>query len=265
MSTDQGIAIVEAYLASVVHDVEAVGFYPRGLDRYPFDTIASSMMSKATALSRSSLALIRHEFADEAYGLSRSLVEGALILRYITAVRGEQPKRALEFVGFSFSYKNLWLDLARKAHAGTPMANEVEKYAKEWRLSGDPREAKRHWSRLRGFTWDAQNLTHPLDAPSLSASFKEGQYAVDYTALCQWVHCSQPALDNYVPREGAPFRFKKSSSEFANPAASTLYIILTYMHAVIGYALFGLGIQRPSAVDAAFSEALQNLPATLSS
>jgi Family of unknown function (DUF5677) len=214
------------------------------------------MTSKSVALARSCIILLKADQADEAYGLSRSVVECALILRYITSDPALQADRAKQFVLFSFEYKNVWIYHARNQFAGRPEAAEVERHAKEWNLSGDPKKAKQHWSRLRGFTWDAQSLVHPLDGPAFDVGFKEKQYAVDYFQTCQWVNCSQPALDNYVPDEAAPFRFIKSSDEFGRPGHSVLFTLVNYLHSVMCYAFYGLGISRPKDLDPAFADTI---------
>jgi len=250
------IAKLEAYLKRVKSEVDGIKFYPRRLDRYPFDTIASSMISKGFALSSASVTLLREDLPDEAYGLSRSVVEGALILRYLTSDPSLQHDRAIEFAGFSFSYKNFWLHHAREQFAGKPEITEIERHARQWKLTGDPKPAMRHWSKLRSFTWEAQTMPHPLDGPSLTQGFKIRQYAVDYFQTSQWVHCSQPALDNYVPELGRPFVVSGSSQNFGNPAHSVLYILLVHVHGILGYALFGLGIDRTAEIDSAFSETL---------
>lgn len=259
MKDVEEIAKIEGYLDRITTAVEGADFYPRVMHRYPFDSIASAMMSKSVALARSCLILIKAGQADEAYGLSRSVVECALILRYITSDPALQHERATKFAMFSFDYKEAWLHQARLQFAGTPEEADIERYAREWKLTGDPRRAKKHWSQLRGFTWDAQTLVHPLDGPGFDAGFKEKQYAVDYFQTCQWVHCSQPALDNYVPDEGRPFRIRRSTGEFGNPGHSVLYILLNYVHSVLCYAFYGLGIDRPKDLGPAFQTALAAL------
>jgi hypothetical protein len=256
---DTVIAKIEDYIERVVAAIEGTDFYPRAPHRYPFDTIASSMISKSVALARSCIILLKANQADEAYGLSRSVVECALILRYITSDPALQADRAKQFVLFSFEYKNFWIYHARNQFAGRPEAAEVERHAKEWNLSGDPKKAKQHWSRLRAFTWDAQSLVHPLDDPAFDLGFKEKQYAVDYFQTCQWVHCSQPALDNYVPREGAAFRFIKSSEKFGNPGRTVLYILVNHLYLVMCFALYGMQVSLPEDLHPAFSETLNAL------
>jgi hypothetical protein len=256
--SDATIAKVEDYIGHVVAAVEGTDFYPRDIRQYAFDTIASSMMSKAVALAKSCIILLKANQPDEAFGLSRSLVECALILRYITSDEALQSERTAQFVGFSFEYKNLWLYHARNQSAGQPYADEIERYAKRWKLTGDARQAKKHWSRLRGFTWDAQTLIHPLDDAGFDL-YKEKQYAVDYTQTCQWVHCSQPALDNYVQSGGASFAFIESSEEFGNPRRTVLYILVNHLYLVMRFALYGMQITSPEGLHRAFSETLNAL------
>jgi hypothetical protein len=101
--------------------------------------------------------------------------------------------------GVQLRLQDVWVYHARELSEGSSYADEVERYAKKWKLSGDPTKAKKHWSELRSFTWSAQSLVHPLDPPTFDENYKEKEYAVDYFQACQWVHCSQPALDNYLP------------------------------------------------------------------
>lgn len=257
--SDAKIAKVEAYIDCVVAAVEGTDFYPRARHRNPFDAIACSMMSKSVALARSCIVLLKANRPDEAFGLSRSIVECALILRYITSDQALQSERTAQFVGFSFEYKNLWLYHGRNVFAGQPYAGDVERYAERWKLTGDPKQAKKHWSKLHSFTWDAQSLVHPLDDATFDLGYKEKDYAVDYTQTCQWVHCSQPALDNYVPLEGAPFRFIKSSEEFGNPGRTALYIVVNHLYLVMRFALHGMQVASPEGLHPAFSETLNTL------
>jgi hypothetical protein len=249
----------EDYIGRVVAAVEGTDFYPREVRYCAFDTIASSMMSKAVALAKSCIILLKANQPDEAYGLSRSLVECALILRYITSDQALQSTRAAEFVGFSFDYKNLWLYLARKVFADQPSADKIERRVKRWKLTGDPTLARKHWSKLRRFTWDAQTLVHPLDDATFDLGFKEKQYAVDYTHTCQWVHCSQPALENYFSPTGAPFSFIKSSEESGNPRRTVLYILVNHLYLVMRFALYGMQVASPEGLHRAHSEALHEL------
>jgi hypothetical protein len=61
---DTVIAELEDYIKRVVAEVEGTDFYPRARHSNAFDTIASSMMSKAVALARSCLVLLKANQPD---------------------------------------------------------------------------------------------------------------------------------------------------------------------------------------------------------
>jgi hypothetical protein len=57
-------------------------------------------------------------------------------------------------------------------------------------------------------------------------------------------------LSNYaVDKENPIFRFIPSTVMDKAPGRNTLFVVLLYFHLVIGYALFGLNVDRPSALD----------------
>jgi hypothetical protein len=58
------IAKLEAYIERIIKAIEGIGFYPRAIHRYAFDTIASTMMSKSVALARSCIILLKAGQAD---------------------------------------------------------------------------------------------------------------------------------------------------------------------------------------------------------
>jgi len=99
------ITPLESYIRRSTTAMEKIGFYPRDLGRYPFDTIACSMMSKAISLARSCILLLRNNQHDAAYGLSRTVIECALILRYITADPDIQGSRAIDFATRADAYQ----------------------------------------------------------------------------------------------------------------------------------------------------------------
>ena len=61
----------------IASEINRLGIYPRNPWMYPFDLVGLATVSKAIALSKACLKLVRSGFPDEAYGLSRSIVEYA--------------------------------------------------------------------------------------------------------------------------------------------------------------------------------------------
>jgi hypothetical protein len=75
---------VRTYVRALRMEVARLKIFPRTFDRYPFDLIGLAIVSKAFSISAGLLVLLESGFAEEAYGLSRSLVECALTLRFLT-------------------------------------------------------------------------------------------------------------------------------------------------------------------------------------
>jgi hypothetical protein len=98
-----------------------------------------------------------------------------------------------------------------------------------------------------------------LDGTTFTEDLKTVSYAVDYFQTSQFVHSSQPALDNFFIEAGSPFRFVESSGQFEAPHQKILYILLIYIHAAIAYTLFGLNCDRPARVNELFSSTLASL------
>jgi hypothetical protein len=102
-------------------------------------------------------------------------------------------------------------------------------------------------------------LEHPLDGLATSEGSKKAAYAVEYFHTSAFVHCSQPALDNYYPREREAFRVLASSGEFYKCGQAGLFVVLCHLHEVIAYALFGMNLEGPQELSTLFSDALQSL------
>ncbi len=251
-------SVIRSYMATAESYLAQLNIYPRDLLRYPFDSIALEMTSKAFSICDACLLLLREGHQEEAYGLSRSLTECALILPYLTKDSNDRASESAAFVRYSLAEKNLWLYHARKNLSGTQNLVEVERLAKEWKLTGDPQTARRGWS-SKFKTYKAQQLTHPLDGLSSNDAIKAAAYALDYTQTSQFVHCSQPGLDNFYPDQGVPFRVKKSRSEYWDVTQRTPYLLLEYLHSVIQYSLFGMGQASPQTLLDHFSECLEAL------
>lgn len=251
------IAALRCYIAEAKAIIEGLGIYPRRAHRYPFDLIALEHIAKVISLSESCLLLLDAGKVGEAYGLSRSVVEAALNLRHITSNREEMHSKSMEFGRYAQHVKNYWLYYVRQMRRGTFDSAEVATEVKQWELTGDPKPAREKWINTR----KTALLVHPLDTPVPLESvpsaelIKKANYALDYFQPSQYVHCSQVAMDWFVPEEGAPFTFRGPRQTVEQAQESITRILLVYLHSVIAYALWGLRIDVPSALDIVFQTA----------
>jgi len=250
---------ISAYIAAVSEHFESLRIYPRVPDRYPFDGIALELLSKSIALAQACIVLLQTKYPDEAYGLARSLVECALILRHLTRNDDVKFTESAQFFIFSKKDKNFWLYHVRRNIAGNLDEADINRYAAEWKLSGDkPREIFRGWS--KNFeTFKCLQQEHPLDGVWMTEQIRIAAHAVDYTQPSQYVHCSQPGVDNYYPDIGTLFRLRPSVGEYVDTRPRVLFILNAYLHEIVNYVLFGLDLDRSDALNRMFSETLNQL------
>jgi hypothetical protein len=107
--TSAKVRQVSRVLNRVQSYLDAQYFHPRR-GSY-LDATVLTLLSKSLALARSTVCLVQSGFDEEAFGVSRSLLELAMTLRYIT--NGRNPEaRAKRFVDFVAKIK---MDWGRKA------------------------------------------------------------------------------------------------------------------------------------------------------
>src|SRR5258707_6501602 len=94
--------------------------HPRLPYRHPFDILSLAIVSKVFTLSKACLTLLASGFPDEAFGLSRSIVECATNLRFLTAEPAVPYPRSGEFAKFARADKTFW------AHYSLEHANAEE-------------------------------------------------------------------------------------------------------------------------------------------
>jgi Family of unknown function (DUF5677) len=224
---------------------------------YPFDALGLSTVSKAIALSKACVKLVRSGFPDEAFGLSRSIVECANNLRFMTMEWDPRDTRVRDYVRRHLADKAFWAHYALEVFAGKPEEQEIRDYMDAEGIVPDTKPASRHWSGEKGFIWKTMTTEHPLDG-AVTEKRKKISHASDYFQTSSFVHCFLPAIDNYTAEEWMPFRVSTSTSR-RETSQSTLFTVFLYLHSTMAYALFGMNMQRPPKVDAAFQKTLDTL------
>jgi Family of unknown function (DUF5677) len=249
---------IRAYVENAEREVSHLGIVPRAAYKFPFDIVALATLSKAFAIAKACLKLLASDCPDEAYGLSRSLVECATNLRYLTAVPTERDKRSHDFVKFALADKAFWyhhtLEVAKSANEKA----KLRAYAKQMGVADNPKLARQHWSgQGGGFVWTTSLLNHALDGAA-TVDHRKKAYAVDYYLTSAFVHCSLLAIDNYFIEDGVPF-YLSTSSGHHETYQSTLFTILIHIHEAMGYVLYGLNIDRPARLDSLFQRTLKKM------
>src|ERR1700692_2716558 len=211
-------------LLNKVHSfLDGKWFHPR--EGIYLDATVLMLMSKGLALARSTACLVRNGFNEEAFASSRTLLELALNLRYITngrnpelrakrfvhyvaKIKMEWGRRAMQHFAYPLSavrkgmtnYKDFqilerkfpkqsWVQASRKHSKGIwTMAMEPDRFEKVPMVSkaGAPILNKRGQPRLRPLNW-------------------EHDYKVIYFWASQYVHVTIDSLDNHTAVPGKLF------------------------------------------------------------
>jgi hypothetical protein len=249
---------VRAYIQTLQGEVSKLRIYPRTFRAFPFDHIGLALVATAFSISNAMLLLLESGFAEEAYGLSRSLVECALTLRFLTQDQNRLHQRTWDYARFEVTDQQYWMHYALK-HAAPPMEQQIRDFAKKFDLKDDPSGVRTHWSGKDGFAWKVNLEDHPLDNAASTELGKKSTYAVEYHAASSFVHCFSPAVGNFLPSEGTAYEVNESSGIWVKPSQKTLFILITYLHSSVAYALFGMNLERTQRMNDSFSEALADL------
>ena len=236
----QSPAVTKAFLDDAENNINARNYDLRPIDTHPFDWIAAECLSKCFAVSRAALLLVESGFPDEAFAAVRSLVECSANLRYITAVREEQPARLKQFTDYALTERGIWYELIMGGNASDEEKAEAAAFAEENGIPNDSKGAYLHWSGIGQFVRTFTTNPHPLDKDHSTSSFKRGQRAIGYHEPSNFVHCTQPGLDNYFPA-GTKLLIQPSNSKFHKTAGKTCVVIQIQLRDVIGYCFFGMG------------------------
>jgi hypothetical protein len=257
------VRLVRNYVAKLEKIVSDLELFPRDANKVAFDSMALQTISKGFGLARASLLLIEKGFPDEAYGLSRSLVECAVGLRYITADPAKQEEPTKEFIYYDQTERNYWLDQARQHLSDPALRQEIESSQIAQELDAkqlDPKDAFRHWSSHRAFIWEVMTEDHPLDGTTNTLQQRKMAFAVDYHAPSQYVHCSQRGLNNYFHDPAWVYAVdKRRGSVVDRTAPKTLYLLCQYLHHILCYAFFGLNVDRPQHINKLFAQVIAKL------
>ena len=216
------IAKVARFVRAAEREINALGIIPREPYKFPFDIVGLATLSKAFALANACLKLLRSSQSDEAYALSRSIVECAANLRYMTEKRDTQDARVRKFVNHHKADKSYWAHYCLEIYAGRPEEQEMRDYVQQEGITPDTKPASRHWSGERGFVWDTMTVDHPLDGAT-TETHKKSSYASDYFQTSSFVHCSLPAIGNHVVEEGTPFKLSTWSGHHATTQSTLFY------------------------------------------
>jgi Family of unknown function (DUF5677) len=213
------------------------------------DTVILGLMSKAVKVAEGVVVLLDAGLPDEAFGLSRTLVEAALSLRFITNRYTE--RRARRFARYAGKWK---VQMMRRLERLTPVdahGQSKPKYTKaqlrkmmpnynlmlKW-ARGYPQSPSAHWSQARygskgkkakkSSTWALATEAdghEKLNGQPVNWQF---DYEWIYSWTSQYVHVTAACMDSHITQPMEAFRVQIAPyrTPVAGPAVfnTTLYL-----------------------------------------
>jgi hypothetical protein len=240
------------YFDSVIQEIEGVQIYPR-LNSYR-DVVLLALLDKVITTGRAVLRLVHEGFADQAFGLSRTVMEAFFALKYIENKDSEaRAKRYLEYFGKDREHL---MNLVGKHHShlsGTvppeyPKLLDMAKQFKsphKWYPEPSLKEVAYEES-----TWATDALGQPEKW--------EHAYDIVYKLCSHEVHATSVALGERIAgfRENSrqPSAFMFSGPTFESDGDSAILNACIYSQAAIEHVFHAFDIAVPPSLRAEFGE-----------
>jgi len=262
-SQKQNLSTVREYILEWKALLDGIGIWVIEPRARLFDSIAFSLLNKAYRLSHACIELLQANFPDEAYGVSRSIIDCSLNLRYLTLDRAKIDERSWNYLNFIFCEKKHFLEQCRKYFAPGPELDQVELYARQekieeqWASIVSSRMVTKNiphsdWRLIEGSEWNGWKIVtenHPLDAKIGNSVVLHKQFAADFRGASAMVHCSIRALDNNFADPMIRFKVGENLATTFDHNFEPLVVIVTNLHQLVRYVFFGTNIDLAQAFD----------------
>jgi hypothetical protein len=247
----ENLAAAKDYLVRWKAHLDSKGIWVIEPHARLYDSIAFSTLNKAYRLSQACVHLIEAGFSDEAYGLSRSVLECAINLRYLTLNPNEIDLRSNNFLNFFHAERKHFLELCRSQIKDRDTLDRIESLAKSEgvdKMWSDPRKRRiSDWKKLESHDWDGFKIVteaHPLD-PDLDGRCPIlMHYSTAYRAASAMVHCSIRALDNNFAISSFQYKVADGLKTNYDHRFEPLMTVVVGTYLSVKYALFGVGLDR---------------------
>jgi hypothetical protein len=157
--------------------------------------VALSLYSKSITVAEAALALIDAGFSDEAFGLTRTLVDIYFTLRFIS--NKDPNERAKQYARFAAKDSAVWEDLAQ-----TYWPQNARLLDEHTRRMAAAYPSPHRWSGHTARDMATEPDTMETDPATGQPAVSEFDYAVIYRWTSHYVHPSIAALRNHLVQAG---------------------------------------------------------------
>lgn len=196
---------VRKFVNYIKVSLNAARYYPP-LNAYRY-SVALALYSKAVAVAEATLVLLNSGFSDEAFGMTRTLVDLYITMRYIA--NKDTEERARQFYRFLAKDIHGWAQIVNDyfPHLVQPMEPHVVKTAATY---PNPHQ----WSGKTVKEMALEPDTFELDPATGKPFVHEVPYRIIYRWTSHFVHPTIAGLKNHVVQPGRdPFAVRSMREE----------------------------------------------------
>jgi Family of unknown function (DUF5677) len=207
--------------------------------------VVLSLISKALTVSRAVCALIESGFPEEAFGLTRTLIDIYFTVRYIS--NQDTESRSERFAMFFMKNHESWTEVLPKYFSSLVIPDSDThrlclETATKYRSPSD-------WSGVKDKT---RGLAMEPDTYEFDATGTPTTAEFDYEVLFKWtshfVHSTVSSLESHLAERGDVFRVR-SRSQLANGFSSrSVFNVLAFLSKIFVCAFRGLNQEQPEEI-----------------
>jgi hypothetical protein len=209
-----------------------------------------ALFSKCLTVSRATCALVQAGFGEEAFGITRTLIEIYFIVRYIS--NNDTEDRAERFAMFFTKDQEGWRSIVPKYYPhlvppNTPETAEILAKAKNYKSphqwSGEPQGTKSLAMEPDTYEFEPDIMQPGTDKGTMA----EFDYEVLYKWTSHYVHSTVCGLEHHITERGDTFKIRHRWSP-NRKAKFALFNVLTMISKTFVCGFRGLRREQPEAV-----------------
>ncbi len=213
------------------------------------------LLSKALTVGRAICCLVENDFPAEAFGLTRTLIDIYLTVRYIS--NADTEARAERYARFFAKNHEDWTKIIGKFYPASTIPNTPEhqdylEVAKEYKVPNE-------WTGLRGQT---KEMALEPDTYEFDSGGKPINCEFDYEVIFKWtshyVHATISSLESHLTEADEVFRVRARIWLEANKADNALFNVLVYISKAFICAYRAMHDEQPEEILADLHRTLQS-------
>lgn len=240
MGTQANVERVEVLIEKVTKLINETRHYPRS--NVYLDIVVLALLSKSLIVGKAVCKLVERGFYEEAFGLTRTIVDLYFTIRYIT--NRDCEERAQQFTYFFAKDREGWTAIIQKYYPSAQIKRreypvQILEKAKEYK----------HPHKWTGLGDQTRQMAMEDDTHELDQSGKPFKCQFDYEVMYKWtshyVHPTVVVLDTHITESIEPFTVhaRKELKDELRPLA--LLNVVAYLNKILICAFRSLGTEFP--------------------